>query len=282
MWATVVRAALGASAVARPRDGRRRRYAGSHRSARPSQARERALKQQIVAVRGLLRNEAVQASLSPPQVATRSDALVRQRAARDRHEELLMQRHCFQAMGTDCRLLFEADESAESRAPLGCRGGVPDGSERLLSRFLPDSELSGLNRDGSLDAGPDLVRVTLLALEARAATGGRFDPTIHDALVAAGYDRSFAEIDRDRRGSRVRRPRCGGGWPYIRRVARSSSNLESTSTSAGSPRATPSIARATSSAQPGHASSTRAAISLSAAVLQTDHGRSGSRPRATR
>ena len=34
------------------------------------QARERALKKQIVAVRGLLRNEAVQASLSPPQVAS--------------------------------------------------------------------------------------------------------------------------------------------------------------------------------------------------------------------
>jgi hypothetical protein len=34
------------------------------------QARERALKKQIVAVQGLLRNGAVQASLSPPQVAS--------------------------------------------------------------------------------------------------------------------------------------------------------------------------------------------------------------------
>ena len=30
-----------------------------------------------------------------------------------------------------------------------------------------------------------------LALDARERTGGRFDPTVHDALVAAGYDRSF-------------------------------------------------------------------------------------------
>jgi thiamine biosynthesis lipoprotein len=38
--------------------------------------------------------------------------------------------------------------------------------------------------------------VTELALEAREATGGRFDPTIHDALVASGYAASFDLIDR--------------------------------------------------------------------------------------
>ena len=33
-----------------------------------------------------------------------------------------------------------------------------------------------------------------LALDARNRTGGRFDPTVHDALVAAGYDRTFDDI----------------------------------------------------------------------------------------
>ena len=49
-----------------------------------------------------------------------------------------------------------------------------------------------------------------LALAARERTGGRFDPTIHDALVGAGYDRTFDELE-----SRHRRRRdaaaCGGG-----------------------------------------------------------------------
>jgi thiamine biosynthesis lipoprotein len=66
--------------------------------------------------------------------------------------------------------------------------------EEMLSRFLPTSALSQLNAAGSLDAPPELVEVTLLALAARERTGGRFDPTVHDALVAAGYDRSFDDL----------------------------------------------------------------------------------------
>ena len=67
----------------------------------------------------------------------------------------------------------------------------------MLSRFLPTSALSQLNAAGSLDAPPELVEVTLLALAARERTGGRFDPTVHDAVVAAGYDRSFDDLAPD-------------------------------------------------------------------------------------
>jgi thiamine biosynthesis lipoprotein len=82
--------------------------------------------------------------------------------------------------------------------------------EALLSRFRPDSELSALNRLGSLVAGPDLATVTRLALDARERTRGRFDPTVHDALVAAGYDRTFDEIEDDGAGARGARAACGG------------------------------------------------------------------------
>ena len=98
----------------------------------------------------------------------------------------------FRAMGTEIELLVEADGAA----------GALDAAElefhrleALLSRFREDSELSRLNRDGALAAGPDLCRVVGLALAARERTGGRFDPTVHNALVAAGYDRSFEQID---------------------------------------------------------------------------------------
>src|SRR6202007_1020879 len=59
------------------------------------------------------------------------------------------------------------------------------------------SELSELNRVGWVVAGPDLLRVTQLALDARERTRGRFDPTVHDALVACGYDRTFREVDEE-------------------------------------------------------------------------------------
>ena len=103
----------------------------------------------------------------------------------------MISRRTFRAMGTDIELLVEGDrpESALDAAEHEFHR-----LEALLSRFRDDSELSRLNRDGSIDAGPDLARVVGLALEGRDRTAGRFDPTVHDALVAAGYDRSFEQV----------------------------------------------------------------------------------------
>ena len=123
----------------------------------------------------------------------------------------MSQRHCFFAMGTEVELLLEAAPGVESAlALLGAEREIRR-LEAALSRFRPDSELSELNREGAIEAGPDLVRVTGLALEARERTGGRFDPTVHDALVAAGYDRSFEEVPPDGASSPSERTPCGGG-----------------------------------------------------------------------
>jgi thiamine biosynthesis lipoprotein len=81
--------------------------------------------------------------------------------------------------------------------------------EQLMSRFRADSELSRLNDAGELDVSPDLAEVIELALAARERTGGRFDPTVHEALVAAGYDRTFDELPDDRSGDLGPAP-CGG------------------------------------------------------------------------
>jgi thiamine biosynthesis lipoprotein len=105
-----------------------------------------------------------------------------------------MQRHRFPAMGTRVECLVEAPPSP---ALDNAFAHVEDEFARLeamLSRFRPDSELSRLNRDGSIEASDELLELTRLALEAREQTGGRFDPTLHDALVAAGYDRTFDEL----------------------------------------------------------------------------------------
>ena len=103
-------------------------------------------------------------------------------------------RRRFRAMGTEIELLVEADEATSA---LAAAEEEFHRLEALLSRFKDDSELSRLNTEGSLAAGPDLLRVVELALAAGARTGGRFDIRVHEALVAAGYDRSFELVPAD-------------------------------------------------------------------------------------
>jgi len=119
-----------------------------------------------------------------------------------------LQRHRFGTMGVAVELLLEAGAEA---------GRVFEAVERefrrldaVFSRFDAASELSRLNHAGTLRCSPELVEVVRLALRARETTGGRFDPTVHDALVEAGYDRTFLDLS-DEVGGPERFPRpCGG------------------------------------------------------------------------
>jgi thiamine biosynthesis lipoprotein len=115
----------------------------------------------------------------------------------------------FHAMGTEVHVLLDADDAPHAQKALdGCEEEFEQ-LEALLSRFRPGSQLSLLNRTGAIVGSPALVDVLALALEARDATGGRFDPTVLPALVAAGYDRTFEEVgDTD---APARAARCGGG-----------------------------------------------------------------------
>ncbi len=117
-----------------------------------------------------------------------------------------MERHEFHAMGTTVECLLDGDP----RDGFARVEAEFERLEALLSRFRPDSELSRLNREGSLEAGPDLLRVTALAVEARERSGGLFDPTVLDAVVAAGYDRSFELIPANGPSTNGG-ARCGGG-----------------------------------------------------------------------
>jgi FAD:protein FMN transferase len=119
-----------------------------------------------------------------------------------------MEQRSFAGMGTTIELLVEA-ESAD-RA-LDAAAAEFERLEQVMSRFRPSSELSQLNRDGVIEnASQDLAEVVELALAARERTKGRFDPTVHDALVSTGYDRTFEEVAKDARTAAVA-GRCGGG-----------------------------------------------------------------------
>jgi FAD:protein FMN transferase len=119
-----------------------------------------------------------------------------------------LQRHRFGTMGVAVELLVETDAS-----PDAAFAAVEREFRRLdaiFSRFDPSSELSRLNAAGMLRCSPELVEVVELAVQAREGTGGRFDPTVHDALVEAGYDRTFPDLLPDTAGPQPR-PRPGGG-----------------------------------------------------------------------
>jgi thiamine biosynthesis lipoprotein len=120
----------------------------------------------------------------------------------------MIERRAFRAMGTDIELLVDAEGAAVA---LDDAESEIHRLEEVLSRFRESSELSELNRHGALDAGHDLCRVVELAVAARARTSGRFDPTVHDAVVRAGYDRTFEEVPPEGDGSRPDPVPVGGG-----------------------------------------------------------------------
>ncbi len=115
-----------------------------------------------------------------------------------------MLRRRFRAMGTDCELFLKARPRSEALRAMTEAEREVRRLETIFSRFDPDSELSELNQRGTLRVGPELLEVVGLALAARDRTGGRFDPTVHDALVAAGYDRTFEEVSAERPGGNPR------------------------------------------------------------------------------
>jgi thiamine biosynthesis lipoprotein len=96
-------------------------------------------------------------------------------------------------MGTEIEVLMESDD--EEPALFEAAEAEFERLESLFSRFRPESELSRLNESGRQPVSPELFEVLELALAGREATGGRFDPTVHDAIVAVGYDRTFEDIE---------------------------------------------------------------------------------------
>ena len=99
------------------------------------------------------------------------------------------------AMGSDCSL----------RVVVGDDRGVPlldravdlvRDLERRWSRFVRESELCQLNEHSGAPVftSPETVAIVALAIDAWRATDGRFDPTLLDALVDAGYDTTFDDV----------------------------------------------------------------------------------------
>lgn len=120
-----------------------------------------------------------------------------------------MMRVTFRAVGTTCSVAVTATEPERRRArrALAAAQAEVAACERALSRFDEASDLSRANAaaGGWLEVDARLACALRLALAARDETKGRFDPTILPALAAAGYDRSFEQLDE-------RAPHAAAGW----------------------------------------------------------------------
>jgi thiamine biosynthesis lipoprotein len=127
-------------------------------------------------------------------------------------------RWSFRAMGTTVRVATEATgrRGARLRAAAAIADTF-DEEERRFSRFRAESELSRVNAAAgrATRVSPTFAVVLELALQAAAETGGLFDPTVLDALVAAGYDRDFDEVIAGARGM-LHPTRPCGRWRDVR------------------------------------------------------------------
>jgi thiamine biosynthesis lipoprotein len=91
--------------------------------------------------------------------------------------------------------------------------------DRQFSRFREDSELSRVNRSRReiVTVSKTFGQMVERALTAAAATGGLIDPTLGNALEAAGYDRDFDELEPRPEVARTGAP---GRWRAVRMVGR--------------------------------------------------------------
>ena len=96
-------------------------------------------------------------------------------------------------MGTQAHVIVVG--GARSLAP-ALRNRIEE-LDRRWSRFRPDSELSQLNDHAGtpFEVSPDTRILIRRGIDGWHLSGGAFDPTILGALVRAGYDRTYEELD---------------------------------------------------------------------------------------
>ena len=128
----------------------------------------------------------------------------------------------FRALGTEVRLVVSAPDAA---ARAGAAERFVLAVDRRLSRFRPDSELCALNADPrpTVPVSPLLHDFVAAALAAARLSGGLVDPTLLDALEAAGYRTSLAgraarahEALPPARDPRPAGPDAAGRWRSVR------------------------------------------------------------------
>jgi thiamine biosynthesis lipoprotein len=123
----------------------------------------------------------------------------------------------FRAMGTQIEVLADDDtDPIVFEAAAASVARIFEREESRFSRFREDSELSRVNRSAGswVEVSDPFADVVAMAIRGAERTGGLFDPTVLQALEAAGYDRDFASVDGHDDRARLAPVPCGG-WERI-------------------------------------------------------------------
>ena len=98
-------------------------------------------------------------------------------------------------MGTDARLVVVTDDPAGGHRALVRAAEDLQATEKALSRFWEHSELSRLNRSGTVVAGERLLTAVREAIRAYEWSGGLLDPRVILPLEEFGYRRGVPASD---------------------------------------------------------------------------------------
>lgn len=125
-------------------------------------------------------------------------------------------RHAFRAMGTDVSIDGPGTDGTTFLRASATVEAVFAREEQRFSRFCADSELSHVNAAAGrwTQVSPPFDALVGIALTHAERSDGLFDPTVLDAVIAAGYDRDFDEVLAGARGA-LRAPRPCGRWREI-------------------------------------------------------------------
>jgi thiamine biosynthesis lipoprotein len=118
----------------------------------------------------------------------------------------------WRAMGTEVNVLVSGDPWLLVLA----RHRVAD-LESRWSRFIPDSEVSRLNRahGQAMAVSTETLRLVRVAIEGWRRTDGLYDPTVLGDLVRAGYDRSLELLPASRPVEPMSAWRRGAGEIHV-------------------------------------------------------------------
>ncbi len=122
--------------------------------------------------------------------------MIREEFNPEGESEQLWHRHDFYAMGCHMSAWLELADADLAADTLYQVEALFDAAEERLTRFAETSELSRLNARSNqwISVSNVLWNLITKAIQLAEQTDGLFDPTLLNALVAAGYDRSFQDL----------------------------------------------------------------------------------------
>lgn len=102
----------------------------------------------------------------------------------------------FRAMGSAAHVIVTVDRPDRAVDLMRVASSTISRLEQRWSRFLPDSDISRINRSGGrpVQVHESTIDLVSRALDAWSQTNGVFNPLVGTSLVAAGYDRPFADL----------------------------------------------------------------------------------------